>query len=202
MASTSSFRPKSISALHSGCRAWASAKAAPTLSSLLPRRQLWKDANLEVKPGQFGPQASAPRRLPFTDGFSSCEVRAAVGTRGNWKELLLPRDGRNLATWPHSACREQASGCHGQAAEASCKWRGVSAGEDPLPATEAQSPNLGPGQWPPCWDCTCCSHGNTQRSYIPQGTLKQAVAYPSGRDPRVQRWVASQRLFSIPLAST
>ena len=77
---------------------------------------------------------------PVTDSFSSCEVRAAVGTRGNWQELLLPRNGRNLATWPHSfSAWEQAS--HGFTAKASCKWGGVSPGEDPLPATKARSRN-------------------------------------------------------------
>lgn len=102
------------------------------LPAKVDQRQLWKDANLEVKPGQFV-LLSAPEGTG-----KSCFFRAMAGI------------------WPHAS------------------------GEVYLPAKTLFLP---------------------QKSYIPQGTLKQAVAYPSGAteftDAEVQAVLEAVRLTTL-----
>ncbi|CAE7260557.1 unnamed protein product [Symbiodinium sp. CCMP2592] len=102
------------------------------LPAKVDQRQLWKDANLEVKPGQFV-LLSAPEGTG-----KSCFFRAMAGI------------------WPHAS------------------------GEVYLPAKTLFLP---------------------QKSYIPQGTLKQAVAYPSCSteftDAEVQAVLEAVRLTTL-----
>eukprot|EP00439_Symbiodinium_sp_Y106_P034288 s1897_g4.t1 len=102
------------------------------LPAKVDQRQLWKDANLEVKPGQFV-LLSAPEGTG-----KSCFFRAMAGI------------------WPHAS------------------------GEVYLPAKTLFLP---------------------QKSYIPQGTLKQAVAYPSCAteftDAEVQSVLEAVRLTTL-----
>ena len=168
-------------------------KGCPRLSLGCPRRQLWKDANLEVKPGQFGPQSSASRRLPLQIAFRAARFVLLSAPEGTGKSCFF----RAMAgIWLLGLTLSQL----GSKRVTDSRPRPHASGEVYLPAKTLFLPQKPAAEM--IWHGRRLSSVpfvdmHVLRSYIPQGTLKQAVAYPSCSDPTAQRWDTSQRFFRL-----